>query len=497
MCKRESQQYDAPNAWHNKFYREVTSKVDESIFKPLYTEGNASNRDGRPNAPARILYAMSILKEGCGCSDEQLYENCRFNLLFRKALGLVTLDEQCPSLDTYYGFRRAICKYEEDHGVNLFEKCFKQVAGAQAAEYGISGKSIRMDSKLISSNIAWYSRYELIQKTYCKEVTEDEIKAIADQSMREQALEFYTEDSAKTIYHNDSETMHKRLLRLGIVIDFILMQSKKGEKPLLRRVFDEQYEKDEESTVTVRDKRKISAKSVQNPNDPEADYRGKGGQKVKGYTTNITETCDEENKPNLITDVAVKPASTADNSFVEDAVKGSAEVTGHKVETVHADGAYQSEANRELAKDETNGFSFIANGIQGKPSRFDLNRKDEQTLEVVDKKTGEVIIATPVKPGTWKIPITNDDGKATWRYFDEKQIAKSVARREVEAIPFEERKKRNNIEATIFQYCFHTRNNKTRYRGLLKHKIQAVARCLWINVRRLLLFDEQIALQMA
>ena len=82
---------------------------------------------------------------------------------------------------------------------------------------------------------------------------------------------------------------------------------------------------------------------------------------------------------------------------------------------------------------------------------FDLNRKDDQTLEVVDKKTGEVINATPVKADTWKIPITNDDGKATWRYFDEKQIAKSVARREVEAIPFEERKKRNNIEARPFR----------------------------------------------
>ena len=34
MGKRESNQYDDPNAWHNKFYREVTSKVDEDIFKP-------------------------------------------------------------------------------------------------------------------------------------------------------------------------------------------------------------------------------------------------------------------------------------------------------------------------------------------------------------------------------------------------------------------------------------------------------------------------------
>ena len=37
MCKRESRMYDDESVWHNKFYKEVTSKVDEDIFKPLYT----------------------------------------------------------------------------------------------------------------------------------------------------------------------------------------------------------------------------------------------------------------------------------------------------------------------------------------------------------------------------------------------------------------------------------------------------------------------------
>lgn len=57
--------------------------------------------------------------------------------------------------------------------------------------------------------------------------------------------------------------------------------------------------------------------------------------------------------------------------------------------------------------------------------------------------------------------------------------------------------KRNNVEATIFQYCFHTRNNKTRYRGLLKHKLQAFARGLWINMRRLFIFDRKMQVQVA
>jgi hypothetical protein len=50
-----------------------------------------------------------------------------------------------------------------------------------------------------------------------------------------------------------------------------------------------------------------------------------------------------------------------------------------------------------------------------------------------------------------------------------------------------------NVEATIFQYCFLTRNNKTRYRGLFKQTLQALARCAWINMRRLFLFDVNAA----
>lgn len=100
-----------------------------------------------------------------------------------------------------------------------------------------------------------------------------------------------------------------------------------------------------------------------------------------------------------------------------------------------------------------------------------------------------------VKYEKWKISVINKKGKKTWRYFGKEQIDKAQTKKEVESVPFEKRKRRNNVEATIFQYCFHTRNNKTRYRGLIKHKMQALARCTWINVRRLLLLDLEMAIQ--
>ena len=35
----------------------------------------------------------------------------------------------------------------------------------------------------------------------------------------------------------------------------------------------------------------------ENPNDPDAEYRQKGDQKVKGYSVNVTETTDQERSP--------------------------------------------------------------------------------------------------------------------------------------------------------------------------------------------------------
>ncbi|MGN9062762.1 transposase, partial [Segatella copri] len=73
LGSRASKKYSDPNAWHNQFYSLVTTKIDEEIFKPLFPEGKKS---GRPNASIRILVAMSVLKEGFGCSDEDLFEKC-------------------------------------------------------------------------------------------------------------------------------------------------------------------------------------------------------------------------------------------------------------------------------------------------------------------------------------------------------------------------------------------------------------------------------------
>jgi len=478
MKGRTIKKYEDPHAWHNEFFQYVTSKIKEETFRPLFKEGKM----GAPNASIRVLVAMSILKEGFGCSDEALFEKCEFDLLARKALGLENLEDVTPSIDTYYLFRRRICDYEAENGVNLMEECFGQVTGDQVKIFKISGRSVRMDSKQIGSNIAWYSRYEIVHETLVKAMDEYTLPLL-NPSLRKKVESVLTEDAKKTVYRTDSETMEVRFQKLGQLIYSVLVRLRWDEKHLLHRVFHEQYNV-EHGKVAAKDKKDIKASSVQNPNDPDAGFRSKNGKNNKGYNTNITETTDEEGKPSLIVGVQVESATAADNSFVEDAIKKAEAITGNKVTTMYSDGAYQSPQNRQFAESEQ--IKFVANGIQGKRSRFDLTDLVSKK-KVLDRTTGKWMDAILTKSGKWKIKLS--EGKTKLRYFTQDIIDRFQTRMQIESIPLEERNKRNNVEASIFQYCFHTRNNKTRYRGRLKTEIFSFCRCMWINMRRIQLFE--------
>lgn len=484
LGSRASKKYSDPNAWHNQFYSLVTTKIDEEIFRPLFPEGKKS---GRPNASIRILIGMSVLKEEFGCSDEDLFEKCEFDLLTRKALGLELLTDMTPSIDTYYLFRRRICEYQERTGIDLMQQCFEQISGNQIRLLKISGKSVHMDSKLIGSNIARQSRYELIHTTLVKFLKTCTLTRLSPMQ-EEQANEYLTEDSSKTVYRSDSETLQSDIARIGnfIMEMLVTFPDTTVSHNLLKRLFDEQYTV-EDGKAVLRDKKQIKADSIQNPNDPDATYRDKNDRKVQGYVTNITETV-EQGKPNIITSVQVETAVFADCHFLQEAVENSERVTGAVIEDLYADGAYQSPNNREFAKNH-NGLQLKTGKMQG-GCRWELIPHDKDGLTVIEIATGNTYEA--VKAVTrqsnrkrWRIPWNNKTG---WRYFEDKNIQAYLTRRQIESLPLEEQHKRNNVEAAMFQYSFHTRNGKTRYRGLLKHRMHAYSRCMWMNLRRMVIF---------
>jgi len=478
--------YNDKSYWHNQFRQEVINLIDETPYKVLFNETK-----GAPNAPIRLLVGMMILKEAFVWSDSQLFEHCQFNLLTRNALGLINLNDPLPAESTYYLLRNRIYEHQRQTGEDLLEQTFTQITREQVKQFDVNGRSIRMDSKLIGSNIAYFTRYEIIHQTLCrfyKSLNKFATSRLLATDL-EQLEKLVQEEPVKTVYRSTREEIKSRLQPIGFLI-YKLLNTFTGHTSeqyrLLQRVFDEQYSVVEDQQIQLRPKEEITSGSVQSPHDPESAFRHKGDQKVKGYSVNITETISDEGL-NLITNVIVDKANVADTQFVQPAIKATCEVTGQQVETAILDGAFQSPDNDEFCKD----IDMVFTGIQGEQSRYDLDMTPFG-LMVTDTQTGKLTLAILAKKlknskeDRWC--IKTDQGK---RYFNNQAIRTSELRRIMKNRPIEETRKRNNVEATIFQLSFPLRNNKTKYRGKFKQKAWAVCRCLWVNFVRIMNFMKQ------
>jgi hypothetical protein len=62
-------QFNDKDAWHNMFCDQVVSRINENLFKELF-----SQKMGAPNVPVRVLLRMMALKQVFGWSDSELFE---------------------------------------------------------------------------------------------------------------------------------------------------------------------------------------------------------------------------------------------------------------------------------------------------------------------------------------------------------------------------------------------------------------------------------------
>ena len=240
------------------------------------------------------------VKEAFDWSDSQLFERGQFDLLVRQALGLINMNDPLPEESTYYLLRKHIYDYQKQSGEDLMSKTFSQITSKQIKEFNVNGRLIRMDSKLFGSNIALFSRYEIIHQTlsiFYKSLNKFAITRL--QSCDKQELEnLLKEESSKTVYRSTREELKERLKPIGILAYKVLnlfVDQKTDLYELLQRVFNEQYKLSEDLQKVLRPKEEITSSSVQLPEDTDCAYRNKNNQQVKGYSVNITKTCSDNN----------------------------------------------------------------------------------------------------------------------------------------------------------------------------------------------------------
>jgi len=488
-------------SWDNIFREQVTLAIDEQVFSSIY-----SQRNGRPNAPIRILVAMLILKEGFGWSDSELYDECRFNIRVMNALGLSNASDEVPVESTYYEFQKKLYEYQIKECRDLMSEAIEKTTKAEAEIFSVNSKWIRMDSKLVGSNITKCTRLQLIisclQEFYksldekIKRRLRKEDRAILEEIMKKKAYQI--------VYQSSNEQKEAYLQRFGELLSRLEeiykdKNSRGSGNPSLRekleeekysmivRLFKEQYQRNKsDGKIELKLESEIPSEAIQSPYDMDAAYRKKGDKKVRGYSLNIIETCNK-GELNLLLGAEIYKANKSDNEIFEEAVKQAERISG-KVERISVDGAYHSPENQKYAKGE--GKEIHLSGITGAGGDYDFEQKDGK-LKVKNKETGEEIIAHITKKGHYR--IKEKCGKR--RYFTKEQIESYMIRKEVEELPKEIRNVRCNVEASIFQSCYHLRKDKTKYRGLFRHQLWAKCRMMWINMIRIKNYINRIYLK--
>jgi hypothetical protein len=328
------------------------------------------------------MVGLESLKADFGWSDAELYDRFTYDLQVRYALGYQQLGEGDYDLRSLYYFRERVSRYMQEKGVNLIEKAFEQVTDEQIKVYQLKTGKQRMDSTQIASNIREMSRLQLLVEVLQR--VHRMLKEADQTGYADAFAPFILGHSGQYIYHLKGQDTSEHLQKIGEVMQRLLgeLQSAYGQEPvyqMLERVFGEHYRVEEQVVKTKVDK-ELSASSLQSPDDVEATYREKGHKAYKGYVANLTETCDPDNKLQLITKAAVAPNCVDDAKLMEEDVANLTERT--ELATLYTDGGYGSpDADRTLRDHQVEQIQTAIRGRVPSSERLNLADFDIQQAE--------------------------------------------------------------------------------------------------------------------
>jgi hypothetical protein len=497
------------SSWADTFRREVFLRIPEDRFAILYDPDPS-----RPNVPVNVLVGLDIIKEGCGWSDQELYEHFLFDMQVRYALGCDNFGEGDFDLRTLYYFRKRVSQHAFTTGENLYQAVFNQVTGEQIQKLGVKTDLQRMDSTQLLSNIADLSRLELLvevlQRLY-------RILSAEDQATYGEIFAAYIKESAGqyTYQIKGKEAVWERIQQLGLVLHELLIRLAEmyAEQPIYQvaqRFFDENFYLLEDE-VKAKTNKEIQAGCLQSLDDLEASYRVKGSRAYKGYVGNLSETCHPENPLQLIVHTQTAENRTADTQLLKDALPELKERTD--LNKIITDGGYVGpEIDQAMRKQEV---EQITTGLTGTLPDHQDGKLAFSDFDMGLSPAGEVIQATcpagysatiqPAPSGkSFRLLFAPTDCQACAFYqqgqcpvqinpkkglcfltVPKDRANSSQRRRRFEQCKEEARNLRPAVEATVFQVKHTLRGGKLRVRGLFRVACVFTCAALAVNLRRI------------
>jgi len=278
FCKMQRDLLDtSKEKW---FYNLILRNVNENNFKPLYSE-----KASRPNVAVNILVSALILKELKGISFDELMGSVMFDLRFKAALGLVSIDEAPFSRGTLFNFQNRILEHEQQTGINLIEQVFDNLSAQQIKQLSLKADIQRTDSTLISSNIRKYSRIQLLIEVLIR--LERILDETDKQLIGEQLQAYLKTGSDKYVYGLNSNELPRELEKLGKVYHTVHTEINGKDKYHEKKDFINFVRVYKEHFVVVnqeissRPTGELNSGMLQSPDDQDATYREKKNNTAK------------------------------------------------------------------------------------------------------------------------------------------------------------------------------------------------------------------------
>lgn len=345
-------------SWADDFYRLILTQINEERFSVLYSE-----KASRPNKPVNVLVSLLILKQQNLLSDEELIGSLYFDYRFQYALGLeANSDKERLCVNTLSNFRCRLVEHELQTGENLLQQEMESISEKMADFLSLNKSMARMDSTMLDSSCKKMTRIELVYTVIRNMVRE--LSKVQDLDIPESFLA-YLEKGHKnqTIFKTKTTEEESKLdslinqayeLYMWVQDKSVTLETDAFKH--LSRLLQEQSVKSEEGVVVPIEGTKLSSRILQNPSDPDATFRNKGGENHIGSSLNLVEVHDPEKEIGLIMHADLKENTHSDAQFGEDFVKDHP--LANEIDTLAVDGAYYRQETVKHAEEKDLEINF-------------------------------------------------------------------------------------------------------------------------------------------
>lgn len=399
--------------WSGLFRKSLFEQIPVDQIKSQFHDSM-----GRPSKELRTMLGFILLQQMFDLTDENAVRQLAFNTEWHYALNIFSEEDDSKLIceRTLRTYRSLMIELELDSIL------FQLLTDTLLNQLNISTGKQRLDSTHIHSNMRKLSRLELFRKTIENflKVMQREHASLLKKKIESELIERYLGEKkgyfSRVKPSEAKESLQQAAEDLLVLVETFRTNQKikgMGVFELLQRVLDEQCHvtgEAEEAKVDLKEPKKVSSDSLQNPSDPDAGYSGHKGE---GYQLQVMETYHEEQEQekakeetaqlNLITYIDVEPANCSDSEAIVPAIEETKE-RGCAPEELLADSLYGSDDNVQQAAEE--GIDVIA-PTMGKPK----SKEERLILDdfTVDEASGEVT-ACPAGEAPCEIREGKDEG---------------------------------------------------------------------------------------